>query len=255
MALPGPKNKKAKAEPVPAGTKEPKVDGFRISGKLKGSFKEITAVLRTITFLEVAQEKDVVNVVYTESRDINKNPYLFSITRIREEEIEVRYSIPPEISPRKRRVDVIRYLLNILSLIEENYSVETRVLFQLLEGAVKELTSAVTMDYSKLYTSYDSVRKEADDQAKRVVRLKEQNAALTAKNYELKSGNDELRIRISELESLSDDALKAKLQEWILEHNGSINISEFTRVFKVSDSRVEQMLNRLMSEGYLEVVE
>jgi DNA repair ATPase RecN len=247
--------KKAQAAPMKGEVRQPKVDGFKISGNLKGTFKEITAILRNITFLEVAQEKDVVNVVYTESRDINKNPYLFSITRIENKEIEVRYSIPPEISPRKRRVDVIRYLLNILSLIEEQYVVDSRVLFQLLEGAVKELTSAVTMDYSKLYTSYDSIKKEVEDLTKKVHRLKDQTAALTTQNYELKSINDELKLRIEELEGLSDEALKAKLQEWIMEHNGSINVSEFTRLFKVSDSRVEYMLNKLVSEGYLEVVE
>ena len=39
------------------------------------------------------------------------------------------------------------------------------------------------------------------------------------------------------------------------EHNNSINIAEFTKVYKVSDARVEEMLNRLVSEGYLEVVQ
>ncbi|MFH1394058.1 MAG: hypothetical protein ABII71_03310 [Candidatus Micrarchaeota archaeon] len=241
----------------PAGDemREPKVDGFRISGKLKGSYKAIAATLRTISFLEVAQEKEAVNVVYTESRDINKNPYLFSITRIEDNEVEVKYSIPQEVSPRKRRVDVIRYLLNILSLVEKDYAVDTRVLFQLLEGAVKELTSSVTMDYSKLYTSYDSIKKEVEDMRKKVARLQDQNNALTTQNYELKSTNDELKLRITELEALSDDALKSKLQEWILEHNGSVNVSDFIRVHNVADSRVEYMLNKLVSEGYLEVVE
>lgn len=235
-------------------SKEPKVDGFKIIGRLSGQFKDLAATLRTISFLEIAQEKDAINIVYIESRDINKNPHLFSITRIKEKEIEVIYSIPSEISPRKRRVDVIRYLLNILSLVEGDYQVDTRILFQLLEGAIKELTSSVTMDYSKLYTAYDSIKKEVDDLRKSADRLKEQNSALTTQNYDLKNTNDELKLRISELENLSDDALKAKLQEWISEHNGSIMISEFTKLFKVPDSRVEYMLNRLVNEGYLEVV-
>ena len=38
------------------------------------------------------------------------------------------------------------------------------------------------------------------------------------------------------------------------EHNGAINIPEFSKVYKVAESRVEEMLNRLVSEGYLEVV-
>ncbi len=60
-----------------AGAK-PTVDGFKIKGEMKGSIREITNLLRTISFLEVAEEKSAVNVVYVESRDIDKNPSFFN---------------------------------------------------------------------------------------------------------------------------------------------------------------------------------
>ncbi len=240
--------------PSPAAYRKPVVDGFKIKGKLIGSFDNIAKILRTISFLEVAQEKAAVNVVYVESRDIDKNPYLFSIVKVKDDEIEMLYTIPPEISPRKRRVDVLRYLLNILSLFEKEYKIESKVLYQLLEDGVKELTDSVTMDYSKLYTAYDSLKKEANDLGKKVERLEDQVEALTNQNYELKSENDEMRLRLEELEKLSEDTLRTKIQEWIVEHNGSINISEFSRVYNTPETRVEEVLNRLVSEGYLETV-
>lgn len=265
MALPIPKKEKPSsttpgAAPRGASMKEeahpPQVDGFKISGKLlKGKTKDLVPILRSISFLELAPEKDLLNVIYVESRDINKNPYLFSIVKIKENEIEVLYTIPPEIGPKKRRVDVIRYLLNILSLIDSYYSVDNKTVYQLIENSVKELTGAVTMDYTKLYTAYDSLKKEVDNYKKKIDRLTDQAQALTTQNYELKSQNDEYRLRVQQLEGLSDDALKAKLQEWIAEHSGAINISEFTKLYKLSDSRVEEMLNKLVNEGYLEVVQ
>lgn len=264
MALPQPQKaapaqqKPAAASPAQQGKEAPhapQVDGFKMKGRLKGTFKDLVATLRSISFLEVAPEKDLVNIIYVESRDIDKNPYLFSIVKLKEDEVEVIYSIPPEIGPKKRRMDVIAYLLNILSLADSAYQVENKALYQLVENAVREITSSVTMDYSKLYTAYDSLKKEVDDYKKRVERLNDQNQALTTKNYEFKSQNDELRLRVQELEGLSDDALRVKLQEWIVEHNGSIAIPEFTRLFKVSDARVEEMLNKLVSEGYIEVVQ
>ncbi len=232
----------------------PKVDGFKIKAKMTGTVKDIADTLRTISFLEVAPEKDAVNVVYVESRDINKNPYLFSILKLKKDELEVLYSIPSEIAPRKRKLDVIRYLLNILTLVESSFPIDNKVLYQLIEAAVKDLLESVTMDYSKLYTAYDSMKKDADDLRKKVERLQDQSEALTTKNYELKASNDEMQLRIQALEVLSDDALKAKLQEWVMEHNGEINVIEFTKMYKVAEARTEQMLNRLVAEGYLEVL-
>jgi regulator of replication initiation timing len=250
---------KSTGAPV-SGTKEeshpPQVDGFKLKGKLeKGKLKDLTNVLRSISFLEIAPEKDALNVIYVESRDINKNPYLFSIIKVRDEEIEVLYTIPPEIGPKKRRVDVVRYLLNILSLIESYYSVDNKTLYQLVEDAIKELAGSVTMDYTKLYTAYDSMKKEAVDYKKKIDRLSEQGQALTSQNYELKTQNDDLRLRLKQLEGMSEDSLKVKLQEWISEHNGSISIPDFSKTYKVADGRVEETLNKLVSEGYIEVIQ
>lgn len=247
-------DEKKKNELPAAGSSTPKVDGFKIKAKLKGSLKDISQLLRTISFLEVASEKDAVNALYVESRDINKNPYLFSILKVKDDELEVLYTIPPEIAPRKRKLDVIRYLLNILTLIDDAYKVDTTVVFQLLETAVKDLLDSVTMDYSKLYTTYDSQKKEVDDLRRKVDRLKDQNEALMNQNYELKASNDEYKLQVSKLEGLSDDVLRAKLQEWVLEHDGVINILEFTKIHNVAESRVESMLNKLVAEGYLEVI-
>lgn len=267
MALPIPGKKEAPksgapspSAPAGASAKEPahppQVDGFKVKGKLlKGKPKDLANTLRSISFLEIAPEKDLLNVLYVESRDIDKNPYLFSIVKIKEDEVEVIYTIPPEIGPKKRRVDVIRYLLNILSLIENSYQVDNKTLYQLVENAIKELANSVTMDYTKLYTAYDSMKKEVDDYKKKIDRLNEQTQALMSQNYELKNQNDEMRLRVQQLEGLSDEALKVKLQEWVAEHNNSINISEFTKVYKVSDGRVEELLNRLVSEGFLEVIQ
>ena len=232
----------------------PQIDGFRIKGKLTGSLKQLADTLRSITFLEVAQEKDAVEAAYVEKRDIDKNPYLFSILRIDKQELEVTYSIPPGIAPRRRRVDVILYLLNVLSVIEPDYQVDRKLTYQLIEDAVKQLTQAITPEYAKLYTAYDTLNKEADDLRQRATRLGEQNEALTTRNFELKTKNDELRIQVGEAITLSNSSLKARLQEWVEEHHGEVNIFEFCKVHKVSEGRAEEMLNQMVNEGYLEVV-
>lgn len=234
--------------------KKPTVDGFKFKGELKGSLKNIVNILRTITFIEIAQEKAALNIAYVESKDINKNPYLFSIIKMKKDEIEVLYSVTPEISPTKRRVDVIRYLLNILSLIDEEYEVDNKVLYQLVEDSIKKITDSVSVEYSRLFTERDALKKDTSDFKKKVERLTEQNDVLSSQNYEIKAENDELRLRLQKLEKVSDETLRTKIQEWIVEHNGSINVSEFARVYSTPETKVEEILNQLVSEGYLEVV-
>jgi len=87
---------------------------------------------------------------------------------------------------------------------------------------------------------------------KKVKDLSDANSALSKENYELKNKNDELVLRVKELESYSDPVLSLKIQEWLSEHKGEINIADFAKVYNVSETRVEQLLNKLVTEGYLE---
>ncbi|MFH2106072.1 MAG: hypothetical protein ABII22_02340 [Candidatus Micrarchaeota archaeon] len=234
---------------------EPSVGGFKIKGVvLKKSLSNVAEILRTVSFLEVALGTDKVNAAYVESKDINNNPYLFSIIQISKNEVEVIYSITPEISPAKRKMDVIRYFLNILSLVGEYYSVDNKVVYQLIEESLTSIAESVTLDYSKLYTSYDSLKAEADTLRKKNERMKDEIQALNNRNFELKSKNDELSLVVNEFEGLSDEAIMARLQNWVLEHDGEVNVYEFAKVNKVIETRVESALNKLVSEGYLELL-
>lgn len=235
--------------------KEPMVDGFRMSGKLRTNMDDIAGSLASLSFLEVSKEKDGLNAVYVESRDINKNPYIFSILRITPGELDFRYTIPSSIAPRKRRIDMIRYVINILTLIEANYSVDLKALYQLIEDALENISEFADAKTSKLIVEYDVMKKEAVDLRKTSKRLREEGEALRNENYELKNRNDDLSVRLKKLEGFSDETIKSKLQEWVAEHSGEVNIHEFAELYKTTESRVEHLLNQLVLEGYLESAE
>lgn len=232
--------------------KTPRVSGFKIDAKRKKGIEGIFNALSSLTFLELAKEGDDLIAINIESRDIQKNPYLFSIGYFKENKIELLYTYVPGMSPKKRRLDVLRYFLNILSLVEQYYEINNRQIYQLVEAAISDMSEYVTSDYNKLYSEYDNLKTELAALQKKVKSLSETNEALSRENYELKAKNDEYLLRLKELETYSDDVLAAKVQEWIREHRGEINISEFSRVHKVPETRVEQMLNKLVMEGYLE---
>jgi uncharacterized coiled-coil DUF342 family protein len=158
-------------------------------------------------------------------------------------------------APSRRKLDMVRYFINMLTMLEPNYEIDNKIVLQLMESSIKDVVDSVSMDYAKLYTEFDTIKKEADDLRKRVKRLSEENTTLSNDNYELKSKSDELMLRLKQVENIPEDALKAKLQEWIAEHNGEINITEFCRVNNANEVAVEEALNKLIMEGYIEAVQ
>ncbi len=229
----------------------PKVSGLSLECKRLSSTREIFESLSSLSFLELLQEEDAVVAINVESRDIRRNPYLFSICYFRPLKIEIIYTYTAGMSPKKRRLDILRYLLNLLTLTSSRHEIDMRQAYQLLEDAISEMNEYVTSDYDKLYSVYDNMKNEITTMQKKLAELRGANALLSKENYDLKLVRDELQLKVSAAQAMSDDVLAAKIQEWVSEHDSEINITEFSKTFNVPETRVEQMLNRLVSEGYL----
>ena len=234
---------------------QPQVRGFRIPCQRASSTTNIIDSLSTLPQIKVTSDFEDSNVLLAlnvESRDIQNNPLVFSIVYFRPDSMDVLYTQLPATSPKLRKLNMLKYALNLLTLNSRNYTVDMRYLYQLMEGTVGELDEYVSSDYQKLFSSYDNLKSRVADLDKKAKSLSDSNAALSKDNYELKSRNEELQLRISQVERYSDSVLAVKIQEWLSEHNNEINLSEFGKLHGVSEARVEQVLNQLVSEGYLE---
>lgn len=236
-------------------SRKPTVDSFKIGGKLKGTLKDVANSLSTISFLEIAVESEAVTSAYVESRDINNKPYLFSLMKIKKNEINVVYSIPPTTAPKKRRIDIIRQLLNVLNVINEYYEVDNKTIYNLIEKAVKDVGELVDKKTTAIYVEYDTLKNENAILNKKVRVLEKEVEELRNKQYELKEKSNEVFIKMKKYEDPSDETLRVKILEWIKDHNGSINIPDFVSVYmnksKIGEKRVEEILNQLVKEGYL----
>lgn len=239
----------AAQQPLPSA---PLTGGFSLKATSHATPAQMAQLLSVLTFLEMSQEDDALAALNVESRDIQKNPYLFSITYFRPNGIEVLYSCVGGMSPKKRRLDVLRHALNMLTMLSDAYTVDTKEIYQLLESSLADMSEYVTADYEKLFSEHDSLKAQNAELSKRVHDLSGANDSLSKENYDLKLKNDELVLKLKSLETYSDSVLGLKIQEWIKEHGGEINIAEFSRVHSVPEMRVEQILNKLVTEGYLE---
>lgn len=238
-----------------APSPQPSVKGFRILAQREGGTSGLIQELSLLSFLKIVQdsnEPETVIALNIEGRDIQKNPYLFTILYFRPQTIDIIYTLLPGSSPKKRKLDVLKLVLNCLTMTSATYRVDMKYLFQMVEGAISDMNEYVASDYDKLFSQYDSIKSETDTLKRRVKELTDAHSALSKENYDLKVKNDELTLKVRGLETYSDSVLGMKIQEWISGHTGEINLAEFSRVHNVPESRVEQLLNKLVSEGYLE---
>ncbi|MCS7109539.1 MAG: hypothetical protein NZ903_01950, partial [Candidatus Micrarchaeota archaeon] len=213
--------------------------------------QEIMDALSPLQFLEIVETKSGIVVVNVERRDIQKNPYLFSITYLYPDRIEIIYSYNPEESPKKRRLEILRYFINLVTLLENVYFINHKQLYQLIDNFMSRLLEYTSSTYEELFSKYDAVKEECERVKKQLAETILANESLRKANIELKEKQNELLLRIKELETVSDEVLISRIQTWLDEHNYEINISDFARINKVSEQRVEEILNKMIREGYI----
>jgi len=232
----------------------PQIYGFKLPAKRKGDLTHIANSLSSLSALQLAVEGDYVAALNVESRDIKKNPYLFSVIYLRPSEIEIVYSVVPGVSLRKRKIEILKHFLNALTLVEDEYDINHKQFYQVVRNALTEITEFATSTYDEIYSKYDILNSEFLSLQKKIEALNSSLSKVTNEALELKAKNDELVLRLKQLESPSDDVLKVKIQEWLELHHNEINITEFAKTYNLLESRVEHLLNSMVMQGYLESI-
>ena len=231
----------------------PKVEELQLDGKLKTTFQSIKAKLSKLPFYDVAADQSAVTAAKVESRNINKTPYLFHIIKIGQSSIDVSYSVIPDTSEVMRRASVIKSLAGILSVIYEDYEADIPKLLQYTDSVLGSLVEGISQNYNLLYNKYDSLMSEYREIKRLSNELEASNRNLTVQISQLSEDDKELHTELDKLKKYSDEALMGLVQEWIEVHDNSIDIDQFSRNYTVSVPRVEQILDKMVSLGYLAV--
>lgn len=250
---PGPQQAPAQGKPPEEKLEAPVVEGIKIPGKRIKQAADLESALSTLSFLRTATERESVAVLNVESRDIKRNPYLFSIIYLKPDFVEMVYSIVPGTSARKRKIEVLRHLLNILSVISGAYELDYKYLYQNLQSALKDLTEFASSDYNDIFAKYDSLQRDATEARRKLELIESSNAKISKDLIEARSENDELTLRVKQLEAYSNEALMVKIQDWLDLHRNEISVTEFAKQYGVLESRVESILNEMVIRGYLEL--
>jgi len=232
---------------------EPKVEEADFLGTLKTSFESIKNKIAQIPFYTVNQTEDELDIINVESRNVRKEPFLFYIVKLKRDSLSVVYSIIPNTSERLRRGTVVKNLANLLATLSEDFQIDYPKFLQYVDSALTDLLNGLNESYSTLFNKYDALFAEYSELRKLVTELTISNKNLTIQASQLNEENKRLQEQLNALQTYSDDALMAMIQDWLDVHDSTIDIEEFSKTYKVPEPRVEQILDKMVSLGYLEL--
>ncbi len=231
----------------------PKMEEVSFVGQLNGKLEDLLAKVSQIPTLASKIENGKLLVTRIESRDIHKKPFLFFLFEISESGIEVIYSIAPDTSVKMRRLFVLRNLLSVLSIISDSFKIDEKKFYQYLDSAIDDVLNSLSQNYSSLFNSYDALLTEYRELKRLNLELGAANRNLTIQTSQLSEENKKLKEELEALQTYSDESLMAMVEDWIESHNNSIDVDEFAKTYKITSPRVEQILNKMVSLGYIEL--
>ncbi len=231
----------------------PKVEKIEITAKLNGTLNEIAANASKLPFYSVSTAEDSISIGMVESRNIRKQPYLFYIFEIRADKVSIIYSIPNDISESMRRAFVLRNFSSFLAGISDIYEVSQQELMQYVDSTIDKLLSGLSQNYSSLFNKYESLLTEYRATKRLNIELSASNRNLTLETSELTEDNKKLRLELDRLQKYSDESLMSMVEDWITVHGSSIDVDEFAKTYNLTSPRVEDILNKMVSKGYIEL--
>ncbi|MGA3020780.1 MAG: hypothetical protein ABSD68_02425 [Candidatus Micrarchaeales archaeon] len=232
---------------------EPKIEQVVFPGKLLTSFDDLKQKISNIPFYTLQSGADSLEIIRVEGRNIHKKPFLFYIMTVKADALELTYSIIPGSSDRLRRATVIKNLASMLSVMKGSFQIEEEKFFQYIDSVIDNLLTGLSQSYSTLFNKYDGLLNEYVEVKRLNDELSASNRNLTIQTSQLSEENKTLVEELKSLQTYSDDSLMSMIQDWIEVHNSSVDVSEFSKTYKVSEPRVEQVLDKMVSLGYIEL--
>jgi hypothetical protein len=232
---------------------EPKTDSLEVKGKLIGSFDDILKRLSNLQLFMTEKIPNGIRILRIESRDMQKRPFVFFIMELGADRILLNYTIAPDSSPKIRRLFVLKNLVGVLSLVSDLYRVDNTDIFQHLDSSIDDVLGSISQSYSSLFNNYDSLFNEYRELKRLNIELEASNKNLTVQALQLSDENKKISEQLKFLESYPDNTLMVMVQEWLEAHDDTIDINDFAKNYKMNPTRVEQILNKMVTLGYIEL--
>ncbi len=231
----------------------PRVEEIAFSGQLIGTLEEVKKKVSAMPFYAVKMDTGELTVVRVESRNIHKKPYLFYIVAFKSDGIKVTYSIAPDTSDKMRRAYVLKSVAGILAIVSESFRIDEEKFYQYIDSVIDNVLTSLSQNANQLYNKYDALLNDYRELKRLALELSAANRNLTIQTAQLSEQNKAIDSQLKTLQTYSDDSLMAMIEDWVEVHNNAIDINEFAQAYKIPPPRVEQVLDKMVSMGYVEV--
>ncbi len=231
----------------------PEVDSFSFKANLSDTIDTLYSRLSNLQMFYVGKEDDSIIVSKIDSRDIQKRPYLFFIIKLSKDNATVYFSLSKDASKKLRKLYVLKNFISILSLIIDIYHIEEGTFFQYIDSAIDDVVNSLSQSYSVLFNNYESLLMEERELRKLNIDLTNSNKELTANATMLANENENLKVQLKTFETYSDDAIMVMIEEWLEAHDSAIDVVAFADAYKILPSKVEEVLNKMVASGYIEM--
>ncbi len=224
------------------------IDTIELRTKSKVALTEVYKVISGFKGYYISKESGHVYLASIEERDISDNPKRFFIIDFMPSGVDISFTVQEDESPSVRRLQVLSKALPLLEPLMPKYNLSTQPLLALMDSALTEFLHKFTKDAKEVLIDNDWLKERVKELQNKLSACQTNVKDLTTKLYEVNSELASLRLKLKKYEVPSDEALKQLLIDWIKEHDGEVDIEEFSKVRGVPIARVEDMLTRLVEE-------
>ena len=214
---------------------------------LTGSSHQWGSALSDLGFTSVKESAKKLELEFAESLDLQGKPHQFIRLILEPKLLRLQYTQETGQHPIRRKLQALQLALLSLSVSGAWHS--SAELHQQLAQALSEALALVSEDADALRLRAESAEKQVSESQARLSLMEAQREADSKRQLVDTQTIQALQDKIRHLEHLPDSVLDEELMEWLLAHDGQVNVYEVSRSVGVVGQRVEDALDRLCKAG------
>ena len=228
-----------------------KVKHISLKGKIDKSLSKIAKQMGSLNFTSIESEKDKLIIRKIDREDISGTPHLYTNFIFTKEGVDIEYSITKEVNEKKRGIEICSLTLKML-VLPELTALDMTHLYKIMAESLDDAVEFVDNNYETLKNEYEELEKEHNLLKKNYSEMNYIANKTNKKLAELEENIEKSTKRIKQLEKMTDLSLMEEIISWIKTHKGEFSVLEFSKIYEVPPARVEETLDKMLKEGYLE---